>query len=443
MSRSGKYVFGLLSLLLPAPVDVLILRSVHTTRTRFTLLKLMFALSIITYVDRVCVSTAAPDIREALGLSPSQMGWVFSAFTIAYAVFEIPSGWLGDTMGPRKVLTRIVLWWSAFTAATGAVWNYISLVVARFLFGAGEAGAFPNMSRSLSRWFPLRERGTAHGIIFMGSRMGGAVTPPLVGALIAYAGWRQAFWTFGLLGVVWCVFWWRWFRDDPAQHPDVSPEELRVIQAGGPERASRLAWDALLNPNLLWIGLMYFCFGYCLYFYLTWLPTYLREALGMSPARMNAVHTVVLLAAASGSILGGRLTDYLTKHYGLGVGRAIGVVALPLSGLALAVAALSESILLASVAIVVAAGAGDLCLSPSWAMCHDIGGDASGTVTAIMNTFGNIGGAVSPLVFGYSREEGYSWAIPLLISAGVAVLGGALTLLIDTTKALPSQPSSR
>src|SRR4029450_6380745 len=147
----------------------------QNTRARFTLLRLTFLLSIITYVDRVCVSTAAPDIRGALGLTTSQMGWVFSAFTLAYAVFEIPSGWLGDTMGPRKVLTRIVLWWSAFTMATGAVWSYFSILIARFLFGAGEAGAFPNMSRSLSHWFPERERGTAHGVMFMGSRLGGAI----------------------------------------------------------------------------------------------------------------------------------------------------------------------------------------------------------------------------------------------------------------------------
>ena len=412
----------------------------HTTRARFTLLRLMFALSIITYVDRVCVSTAAPDIQASLGLSSSQMGWVFSAFTIAYAVFEIPSGWLGDTMGPRKVLARIVLWWSAFTAATGAVWNYTSLLAARFLFGAGEAGAFPNMSRSLSRWFPLRERGTAHGIIFMGSRLGGAVTPPLVGALIFYAGWRQAFWICGGLGVLWCVWWWRWFRDDPSKHPEVSPEELRLIQEGGPERTSRLTVDMVLNPNLLWIGLMYFCFGYCLYFYITWLPTYLSKARGMSTVQMNTVHTAVLLAAAIASILGGRLTDYLTRQYGLRVGRAIGAVAMPLSGLALLATALTESTTLAAASIIVAAGAGDLCLSSSWAMCHDIGGDAAGTVTAIMNTFGNIGGAICPLVFGYligsSIDRWEAWTIPLLIAAGVAVLGGVFTLLINTTRPL-------
>jgi MFS family permease len=406
----------------------------QATRTRFTLLRLMFALSIITYIDRVCVSTAAPHIREALQLTPRQMGWVFSAFTIAYAVFEIPSGWLGDTLGPRKVLTRIVLWWSAFTMATGAVWNYISLLIARFLFGAGEAGAFPNMSRSLSRWFPLHERGTAHGIIFTGSRLGGAITPLLVGTMIDRAGWRQAFWTFGILGVVWCIFWWRWFRDDPAKHPLVSPDELKTIQAGRQEHSSKIALNTLLSPNMLWIGLMYFCYGYCLYFYLTWLPTYLREARGFSTFGTNAVHTVILLAAAGASIFGGRLTDYLTGRYGLRVGRAIGVVAMPISAVALSVAALTSSAELAAVAMTVAAGAEDLCLSPSWSMCHDIGGDAAGTVTAIMNTFGNLGGALSPLVVGYALDWWGSWSIPLLIAAGVAVLGGTFTLLIDTSR---------
>jgi MFS family permease len=406
------------------------------TRTRYTLLRLTFALSIITYVDRVCISTAAPDIRSALGLSTSQMGWVFSVFVFAYAAFEVPTGWLGDILGPRKVLTRIVLWWSAFTVGTGMVWNYASLLVARFLFGAGEAGAFPNMSRSLSRWFPVRERGTAHGVIFMGSRLGGAITPLLVGPIIAFAGWRQAFWIFGVLGILWCVFWWKWFRDDPAHHPGVSPEELQLIQEGGPARELKLSISSLLNWNLLWICLMYFCFGYCLYFYLTWLPTYLRDGRGFSSTRMNEIHTVVLLSAAGASILGGRLTDFLTRRHGLRIGRAVGAIAMPLSGLALAIAALAESGAIAAAALVLAAAAGDLCLSPSWAMCHDIGADGAGTVTGCMNTFGNIGGSLSPLVVGYAVQWWGSWSIPLLIAAGVALLGGVFTLLIDTRKPL-------
>ncbi|HEX4999125.1 MAG TPA: MFS transporter [Terriglobia bacterium] len=412
------------------------------TRARYTLLRLAFALSIVTYVDRVCISTAATDIRQELGLRPDQMGWVFSAFVFAYAIFEIPSGWLGDVFGPRKILARIVLWWSAFTVATGLVWSYGTMLAARFLFGAGEAGAFPNVSRSLSRWFPERERGTAHGVIFMGSRLGGAITPLVVGPIIAFAGWRQAFWLFGILGVVWCVFWWRWFRDDPANHPGVNAEELGWIRSDGAPREIHLSARVFLNWNLLWIGLMYFCFGYCLYFYLTWLPTYLKDGRGFSSARMNTIHTIVLLAAAATSMLGGRITDYLTKRHGLKVGRSVGAVSMPLSGAALATAALTDSGTVAAIALIVAAAAGDLSLSASWAMCHDVGSEAAGSVTAYMNTFGNLGGALSPIVVGQAVAWWGSWSIPLLIAAGVAFLGGVFTLLVDSRKQLrlPQRP---
>jgi len=407
------------------------------TRARYKLLRFTFALSIITYVDRVCISTAAGSITTELHLTSAQMGWVFSAFTIAYAIFEIPSGRLGDTIGPRKVLTRIVLWWSAFTMATGLVRSYNSILTARFLFGAGEAGAFPNMSRSLSHWFPERERGTAHGVMFMGSRLGGAVTPLLVTPILAYAGWRTSFWIFGTLGVGWCIFWWRWYRDDPGVHPDVNSAELAVIRESRNDKlTAELPLWSLFNLQLLWISLMYFCYGYSLYFYLTWLPTYLQQIRGFSSSQTSLVHTFVLLTAAAASILGGRLTDILVKRYGLRIGRSIGAVALPVSGIALAGAALTSSNIAAAVLLAIAAGAGDLCLSTCWAICHDIGKDAAGTVTGCMNTFANIGGALSPLVVGYTVQWWGSWATPLLIAAGVSVLGGLLTLPIDPRRTL-------
>jgi MFS family permease len=405
------------------------------TRTRFTLLRFTFALSIITYIDRVCISSAAGAIRQDLGLTTAQMGWVFSAFTFAYAVFEVPSGWLGDVIGPRKVLARIVLWWSAFTMATGLAWNYASLLVFRFLFGLGEAGAFPNMSRSLARWFPARERGTAHGVMFMGSRAGGAVTPPLVVLIIAAAGWRESFWIFGLLGVVWCIFWLRWFCDDPGNHPRVNTEELALIRDEEPERQA-MQWKSLLNLNLLWICLMYFCYGYSLYFYLTWMPTYLKDARGFSDQQVGIIHGFVLLAAAVASISGGSLTDILARRYGVARSRRVGAVTLPLSGTLLAGAALVPDAALAAVLLALAAGTGDLCLSTCWAICHDVGRDASGTVTGAMNTFGNIGGTLSPLVVGYAVQWWGSWAIPLVVASGVSVLGGILTLMIDTRKQL-------
>src|SRR3989442_11571494 len=218
------------------------------SRARFTLLRFAFALSVVTYLDRVCIATAATSIREDLHLTGVQMGWIFSTFTLAYAIFEIPSGWLGDVIGPRKVLTRIVLWWSAFTVATGTAWSYASMLSFRFLFGAGEAGAFPNSSRSFSQWFPTKERGRAHGIIFMGTRLGGALAPPLAVALIAAIGWRRSFWVFGSLGVFWGILWWRWFRDDPAKHPAVNADELQIIrQDRSPDGEHRkIAWRSRL-----------------------------------------------------------------------------------------------------------------------------------------------------------------------------------------------------
>src|SRR6266571_4220498 len=345
-----------------------------TSRVRYTLLRFAFALSAVTYLDRVCIASAASSIRDELHLTAVEMGWVFSAFTLAYAVFEIPSGWLGDTIGPRKVLTRIVLWWSAFTMATGAAWNYISLLAFRFLFGAGEAGAFPNASRSFSQWFPTAERGRAHGIIFMGTRLGGALAPPLAIALIAAAGWRASFWIFGSLGVFWAVFWWRWFRDDPSKHPSVNAVELKIIQdgrgVGGIHHEIR--WRLFLNANLLFICLTYFAFGYGLYFYLTWLQTYLREARGFSATEASLLASIVLFCGAMASMAGGFWTDYWVKRYGLRIGRCgVASGALVGSGLILAIAAVTNNSLIAALLIAAAAGVADLSISPAWAVCLD------------------------------------------------------------------------
>ena len=406
------------------------------TRARFTLLRFAFALSAVTYLDRVCIATAATSIREELHLNAVQMGWIFSAFTLAYAIFEIPSGWLGDTIGPRKVLTRIVLWWSAFTMATGAAWNYISLLAFRFLFGAGEAGAFPNASRSFSQWFPAAERGRAHGIIFMGTRLGGALAPPLAIALIAAAGWRASFWIFGSLGVFWAVFWWRWFRDDPSKHPSVNARELQVIEEGRGNGAEHheFHWRLFLNANLLFICLTYFSFGYGLYFYLTWLQTYLREARGFSAGQASLLASIVLLSAAGACITGGFWTDSWVRRYGLRVGRC-GVVSTALvgSGLMLAIAAVTSNSLAAALLIALAAGIADLCISAAWAVCLDIGRESAGTVTGCMNTFANIGGAIAPVAMGYAVQWWGSWSTPLLITAVIYVLGGLIALLIDPT----------
>ena len=412
------------------------------TRARFTLLRFTLALAVVTYLDRVAISSAAPAIRGELGLSLIQMGWVFSVFTFAYAAFEIPSGWLGDVSGPRKVLTRIVLWWSAFTMLTGAAWNFVSLLAVRVLFGVGEAGAFPNISRSFANWFPTAERGNAHGVIFMGTRLGGALAPPLIVLLMAAIGWRAAFVVFGGIGMVWCIFWHRWFKDDPATHPSVNASELETIQRGQPPRGPLPPFGLrqLLSGNVILLCLMYFTMPYTLYFNLTWLPTYLKEVRGFTVQEAGYIAGIVLFSGAIANWIGGRLTDSLVRRYGLRAGRALGAVTLPASGLVLLAAALVENRIAAAALFALTLGIADLCVSACWAMCHDIGGPRAGMLGGAMNTVGNIGGAVSPLVVGYTVQWWNSWTLPFVITAAVYVMGGILTLLVDPRKPLwPAQ----
>ena len=407
------------------------------SRARYRVLAFTTILAIITYLDRVAISTAAPAVRAEMGLDAVQMGWVFSAFTWAYAAFEIPSGWMGDVMGPRKVLTRIVIWWSAFTAATGAAWNFASLLVARFLFGVGEAGAFPNTSRSFAKWFPVAERGAAHGWVFMGTRMGGAITPPIVVALMTAIGWRQTFYVFGVLGVIWAFFWWRWFRDEPSQHPEVNAAELALIrESAGHEPATSHAfrWSELLSANLLLVYGMYFTMGYTLYFNLTWLPTYLKDVRGFSLQQAGWLSGVVLFTGGVMTYVGGKLTDMLVKKYGLKIGRSMGVVTLPIAGLLLIGAAQTQSPMAAAILLAATLGVADLAVSSCWAICHDIGGRNAGIVTGAMNTWGNIGGALSPLVVGYAVGWWNSWTVPFYITAGIYVFGAVCTFFVDPRK---------
>jgi ACS family glucarate transporter-like MFS transporter len=406
------------------------------TRARHKVLAFTTVLAIITYLDRVAISSAAPAVRSEMGLDAVQMGWVFSAFTWAYAIFEIPSGWMGDVMGPRKVLTRIVIWWSAFTALTGAAWNFTSLIVARLLFGMGEAGAFPNTSRSFAKWFPLSERGAAHGWIFMGTRMGGAITPPLVVALMTSFGWRATFYLFGALGVVWAFFWWRWFRDEPSEHPDVNQAELTLIEAGreAPAGHSGFNWGALLSPNLLLVYGMYFTMGYTLYFNLTWLPTYLKDVRGFTLQQAGWLSAAVLFTGGVMTYVGGRLTDHLVKQYGLKVGRSMGVVTLPIAGALLITAAQTSNPMAAAILLAATLGVADLSVSSCWSICHDIGGRNAGIVTGAMNTWGNIGGALSPLVVGYAVGWWNSWMVPFYITAGIYVFGAICTFFVDPRK---------
>src|SRR5213078_3699338 len=263
------------------------------TRARFTLLRFAFALSAVTYLDRVCIATAATSIREELHLNAVQMGWIFSAFTLAYALFEIPSGWLGDRIGPRKVLLRVVIMWSVFTVATGYVWNLASLVIARFFFGMGEAGCFPNLTKAFMIWLPRPKRTRAQAILWLSARWGGAFTPLLVIWVMSLLSWRNTFALFGTLGVIWAFAFHRSFRDHNPPHVVAAPETLEQpphtvpnpaeqANADTPAGPLHVPWRKLLSSRTVWLlWVQYFCLTYGWFFYVTWLPTYLKETRGL------------------------------------------------------------------------------------------------------------------------------------------------------------------
>jgi MFS transporter, ACS family, glucarate transporter len=410
------------------------------SRVRMRVLGFAFALTAITYLDRICISAAAPFIMRDLSLTALEMSFVFSAFTLAYSLFEVPSGWLGDVRGPHRVLTRIVVWWSLFTMATAFAQGFRSLLVIRSLFGAGEAGAFPNMARSLSRWFPRRERGRANGVMLLGSRVGGMISVPLALLVISWWGWRMSFVVFGLTGVAWAIAWQAWYRDRPEEHPAISLAEIAWIQQDDPTSRAPVAtpWRALFRSrNLYAICAMYFAFGYGLYFYFTWLPTYLIQELGFSPLAGGAFAALPFFLAGLADVIGGWLTDRLSHRFGLKAGRCyLGFTAFFTCGVLLFVSTLVGSAVAKALLLALALASADFGLSAAWAVSLDIAPDHGGVMTGWMNTFGNLGGLFGPIVVGYAIDRWQSWTIPFYIAAVIYVAGAAAWLFIDPSRTL-------
>ncbi len=416
--------------------------SFPASRVRYSVLAFVCSLSVVSYLDRVCISKSAPYIVSELGLTPIQMGAVFTAFGLAYALFEVPSGWLGDMIGPRKVITRIVVWWSIFTTLTGLVHRLWVLITVRFLFGAGEAGTYPNTTKAISRWIPTDERGFAQGMVWMSARLGGAFTPLLVAVLIPHMGWRRTFWIFGVVGIVWAMLFWSWFRNTPQEKPNVNEEELRVIRAGqrsspAPSPPLRVPWLRLLRSANLWaICWMYFCVAYGWYFYITWLPTYL-SARGLSMMESGFYGGMPLAFGAVGCVLGGLLTDYVVRRTGSVKNRRyIGSVGFFLGALCMLGSVWVKDPRAAVVTISMASFFGDLTMGSSWAVCLDVGHELAGTVSGCMNMWGNIGGSLFPIVTGFLVQHFGSWNLAIVVASGVFFLGSLLWLRIDPTQSV-------
>jgi ACS family glucarate transporter-like MFS transporter len=406
------------------------------TRVRYGVIAFAITLAVLSYIDRVCISQAAPDIARDLHFSDVDMGKIFGAFGLAYALFEIPTGWLGDWMGPRKVLMRIVLWWSAFTALTGAMRSFTTMWITRFLFGVGEAGCFPNLTKAFTTWLPPVEHAKAQGIMWTFARWGGAFTPVLVVLVLRHVSWRYAFVMFAALGIVWAFFFYAWYRDDPRQHKKVNAAELALL-AGSERLASghgNVPWAKLLRSRSLWLlWLQYFCLCFPWYFYVTWLPTYLQQYWKLPAAEAARLAIFPLFFGGIGSLLCGSISTRLGTRFGLTHSRrwlaSSGFLG---AGLFLVLAVQFHNPNWVMLAMGMAGFCNDVVMPPSWAACMDIGGKYAGTVSGSMNMMGNLAAYVSPVAGGYIlAATGRNWDIFLYLMAAVYLLGSVIWPFID------------
>jgi MFS transporter, ACS family, glucarate transporter len=412
--------------------------SARPTHVRHIVLGMTVAAYMITYMDRQVLATTRPAIMAELGISLIAMGWVTFAFRMAYALFQVPGGWLGDTIGARRALTMVVSWWSAFTALTALAWSAASMIVIQVFFGLGEAGAFPIATRSLSRWMRPTERGFAQGITHAGSRLGGAITPPIVAlAIVPFFGWRAAFYAFGVLGVVWSAVWFYYYRDTPEEHSGVNQAERELI-AGGIKRkgGGKVPWRQILSHGNLWVlSVMYFFYNYNLNVYQDWFPTYLRQSKGMTLAQMGIYASLPLMAGVVGDLAGGWFSDIVLRRTGnLNLARRwVAIAGFILSAAATVPAVFAHDPKVSVACYCVAFFGLEWTVGISWAVTLDIGGDYAGSVSAVMNMLGNIGGAVAATVVTYTAAR-YGWNVPFLMTAALCLIAAVLYLKIDASR---------
>jgi ACS family glucarate transporter-like MFS transporter len=404
-------------------------------KKRHQVLAFLFSLSTITYIDRTSISLLASDMKADLHIQNDAWGWILSAFALSYALFELPTGTLGDRIGPRRILTRVVTWWSVFTAFTGMATSWLSLLVVRFFFGAGEAGAYPNASIVVSRWFPKQEIGKAQSFIWAAGRIGGSLAPWLVIPIAAHFGWRICFYALGLMGIAWAGIWYLWFRDFPHEMRGVSPEELAQIEENQRFKAlnHHIPWKKLLRSKNIWaLVLMFHFYMYGAYFFTGWLPTYLKEGRHFDKTQMQWFSTLPFLLGTIGCLTGGFTSDWLSKRYGLRLGRrVVGITGLGLSSLVIFLSAMTTNNQMAAILLAMGMGFKDLTLPVSFAVCIDIGKSRSGMVTGAMNMIGQMGAVFIGVIFGYIVQSTGNFNLPLYLIAFLLLCSCLLWFVID------------
>jgi len=420
-------------------------------RIRWVLIFWVFIISAVSYLDRVNISIASHYIVAEYYLSDIQLGYVFSAFVLGYALFQAPAGRLADRYGPRLVIAVAALWWAVFTSLATAIPRNITgalaaFVCVRLLLGAGESVIFPASNRMVASWIPTNERGTANGVIFAGVGAGAGITPPLITFIMLQGGWKLSFWVSALLGIVTGFVWFLMARDTPAEHPWVSASEKEVIRSGLPDPGNQakgvLPWKNILaSKDFLLVTYSYFCYGYVAYIFFTWFFVYLSKVRGLNLRESSYFATLPFIAMAVCSPLGGMLSDYITRRYGRRWGRCgVAVAGLGLSAVFVAFGSRVVSPRLAS--LVLAGGAGALYLSQStfWSVTADIAGESAGSVSGVMNMGAQIGSTVTatltPIVASY-----FGWTASFGLAAVVCATGAFVWLLVDPNKRLAHEES--
>lgn len=409
-------------------------------KKRHGVLAFLVSLSAITFLDRLAIAVAGPRIQDELHIPPEKWGWVLGAFALAYGLFEIPSGASGDRLGQRRVLTRIVIWWSAFTAATAAATGYVQLMVTQFLFGAGEAGAYPNASGVIARWFPKSERGRAQGAVWAASRLGGALSPLLVIPLLRAVGWRVMFLVLSVLGLMWAVLWRAWFHDRPSEHPGITAAELEEIGVTIP-RTRRGMWSSLFRSRQTWLLMgMYWCYVWGSWFYFSWFPTFLVRGAGLTEKEMGVLSALPFILGCCGNLAGGILSDRLARRFGLKMARCGQATAsLAVSSLLILGLAFAKSKVLIVVLASLGFGVLDLMLPATWALCLDLGRTHAGVLTGTMNSAGLAGGFTCTVLFGYLVRETGGYRAPLCVIAAMVMCSAILFSFIDPNRPVWSE----
>jgi len=411
-------------------------------KIRHRVLFMLFLLSIITFLDRVCMNVVSKYVKADLHLDNQSFGYILGAFSLAYALFELPTGILGDRLGPRKILTRVVFWWSGFTALTGTAFGFVYLLIVRFLFGVGEAGAYPNASIVISRWFPAVEVGRAQSVIWAAGRIGGALTPLLVIPLVHTFGWRYAFFILGVVGSAWALVWYFWFRDNPAEHTGITSQEIEEIESARRQApvSHKISWQTIIrNPNIWVLMLMCHLFFYASYFFTNWSSTYFQEGRQMSEDQAKNFVSLSYFLGAIGCLVGGFASDILSEKLGLKLGRRIvGVAGLGLSSICFLAAGLTIDNETAGYLLALCVFLKDLTLPVAFAVCVDIGKRNSGTVTGAMNFAGQMGGFFITIIFGIIVQQTGNFNFPLFLIAGCLIVASGLWFFIDPTKEIVS-----